>query len=313
MNGVMTVGEILVDILTKKIGQRLDKPGELLGPYPSEAPAIFIDQVAKMNVNGTIIAKVGDDGFGKLNIGRLEKDGVDTSNIIVSSEYTTGTAFATYYEDGSRDFIFHFPYSAAGNLIPEEIEEDIFNDYKYLHIMGCSISASPSMRRAVEKAVNLAGEHGLTISFDPNIRKELLKSKDIIDSLHNMLSNSDIILTGKKEIEMMFENKSLDNTISLLKEMDVSIIIIKNGAEGINVYSKDDNFFVPPYQVEEVDPTGAGDCFDGVFIASMAEGINIRRAAQLAAAAGALSVTKKGPMEGTVNKEVIIDFIEDYS
>ena len=48
MYDIITIGEILVEILTEKTGQVFYRPGTLLGPYPSGAPAIFIDQAARM-------------------------------------------------------------------------------------------------------------------------------------------------------------------------------------------------------------------------------------------------------------------------
>ena len=47
-----------------------------------------------------------------------------------------------------------------------------------------------------------------------------------------------------------------------------------------------------------MDPTGAGDCFGGTLISCLVQGIGIERALTLANAAGALAVTKRGPMEG---------------
>lgn len=77
MSKVFTIGEILVEIMASKIGQPFDQPGIWNGPYPSGAPAIFIDQVTRLGVPCSIISCVGNDGFGDINIHRLAADGVD--------------------------------------------------------------------------------------------------------------------------------------------------------------------------------------------------------------------------------------------
>lgn len=77
MSKVFTIGEILVEIMASKIGQPFDQPGIWNGPYPSGAPAIFIDQVTRLGVPCGIISCVGNDGFGDINIHRLAADGVD--------------------------------------------------------------------------------------------------------------------------------------------------------------------------------------------------------------------------------------------
>ena len=83
MSKVFTIGEILVEIMASKIGQPFDQPGIWNGPYPSGAPAIFIDQVTRLGVPCGIISCVGNDGFGDINIHRLAADGVDIRGISV--------------------------------------------------------------------------------------------------------------------------------------------------------------------------------------------------------------------------------------
>jgi sugar/nucleoside kinase (ribokinase family) len=56
---------------------------------------------------------------------------------------------------------------------------------------------------------------------------------------------------------------------------------------------------------EEIDPTGAGDCFDATFVACWLEGMEPRATLRFANAAGALAVRRKGPMEGTSTRAEI--------
>jgi hypothetical protein len=48
MARIMTIGEILVEIMATERGQSFRAPGTLVGPFPSGAPAIFIDQVGRL-------------------------------------------------------------------------------------------------------------------------------------------------------------------------------------------------------------------------------------------------------------------------
>ena len=54
------------------------EPITLLGPFPSGAPAIFIDQAARFGQPAAIISCVGDDDFGRVNLNRLRRDGVES-------------------------------------------------------------------------------------------------------------------------------------------------------------------------------------------------------------------------------------------
>ena len=72
MAEIMTMGEIIVEIMRDGVDQPLDKAGVFRGPYPSGAPAIFIDTVARLGHRAAIVGGVGDDDFGKCLLERLE-------------------------------------------------------------------------------------------------------------------------------------------------------------------------------------------------------------------------------------------------
>ena len=125
---ILTMGEILVEIMAVERGQSFRRPGTLIGPYASGAPAIFIDQVAHLGSRCAMIGCVGDDDFGILNVERLRADGVDVSGIAIIKTATTGSAFVTYREDGERDFIFNIANSASGQLSVGNLREDLLKD-----------------------------------------------------------------------------------------------------------------------------------------------------------------------------------------
>lgn len=69
--------------------------------------------------------------------------------MIQTPDNTTGTAFVTYFSDGERKFIFHFSHAACGELCPADVDEAAIKSARYLHIMGCSITGSPTMGEAI--------------------------------------------------------------------------------------------------------------------------------------------------------------------
>ncbi len=306
MPDIITVGEILVEVMTQKIGQSFLEAGNLAGPFASGAPAICVDQAARMGACCGIISKVGDDDFGRMNINRLKNDGVDVSQIKISSEYTTGTAFVTYFEEGSRHFIYHFKHSAAGHVEPGDICMDYLAGCKYFHVMGCSLSATVSMREAVLLAARKAKEMGAKISFDPNLRPELLENERVRIVFGEMIGMTDILISGKNEILALLGLAGTEETLRALRGEGVLDVILKDGARGVDVITGKKNSHIDAFSTQEVDPTGAGDCFDGAFLACLAEGMGIVEAARIAAAAGALSVSKKGPMEGAHFREDVL-------
>jgi len=302
---VLTIGEILVEMMAKRIDQDFLHPGEFLGPYPSGAPAIFIDQIVRLGLKGGIIGCIGEDDFGEMVYRRLINDGVDGRLIKRTKEYITGIAFVTYFSNGERKFIFHLPYSAGSQIFPEDITDDFVKSIKCLHIMGCSLAISKNVKDTIIKAIDLAYSFGKIISFDPNIRVELGLSPEYLNTLQYIFSKTSIVMSGEKEILTITDSQNMEDAINRLRDFGVKIIVIKKGKKGAEAYYEGKYYRVDPYPVEEVDPTGAGDCFDAGFIASILQGYDINMALKLANIIGALSVTKKGPMEGVVDREVL--------
>lgn len=308
MYDIITIGEILVEVLAKEVGQELCKPGVLLGPYPSGAPAICIDQAGRMGVKAAIIAKVGKDDFGKLNLDRLSEDGVDVSRVIETTDNSTGVAFNTYFPDGERKFLFHFTHAACGELCAADVEPEAICGSRYLHIMGCSITGSPTMGEAIMQAVRLAKDNGVKISFDPNIRPELLKGK-VMDYYTEILNACDVLLTGKSELKILFGEEWEVAVRKLLAQKD-RVVVVKDGSRGTRFYNRREAFSVATYPATEVDPTGAGDCFDATFLSMVCRGADYRTAVHYANAAGAHAVGKAGPMEGNTFKADLDRFLE---
>jgi fructokinase len=87
------------------------------------------------------------------------------------------------------------------------------------------------------------------------------------------------------------------------------MVLVKRGAAGCVYYGAEGRIEVPAFPVDEVDPTGAGDCFGGTFVACLTLGVPVRRALHLANAAGALAVGRKGPMEGNSTMAEIEAFL----
>jgi fructokinase len=66
-----------------------------VGPFPSGAPAIFADCLARLGEHVFFVGAVGDDDFGTSIVERLQRDGVDTSGVKRLKDFTTGVAFLT--------------------------------------------------------------------------------------------------------------------------------------------------------------------------------------------------------------------------
>jgi len=301
MKEVITLGEILVEIMAKKTNQLFTEAGEFLGPYPSGAPAIFINQIAKMKVPAAIIGSVGRDDFGKVCLNRLTENGVNTHLININNELPTGTAFVTYQDDGGRDFIFNIRHSAAATFELTDAAKDRLTNCAVLHVMGSSIF-SHTVIQMMREAISIVKAHGGKISFDPNVRKELLNDSTLFAFFEEVLASTDIFLPSGEELFALTKQPTLNEAITQALSVGVSEIVLKKGADGCDFYSLNEHFSILPFSVDEIDATGAGDTFSATYIACRVLGYTPKRSLRFANASGAMAVSRWGPMEGAASE-----------
>jgi sugar/nucleoside kinase (ribokinase family) len=297
MKKIVTIGEILVEIMATERGNGFTQPTSLVGPFPSGAPAIFIDQAAKFGQPAGMIGCVGNDDFGRVNIERLERDGVDVSAIAVDPEVATGSAFVRYREDGARDFVFNIKYSASGRLGIDGAAARLLEGSDHLHVMGTSLF-SPQVVEAVLQAITLIKRRGGTVSFDPNVRPEMLNLPGLRPALESIFKQCDLFLPSGSELFLFTRSKDEKAAIAEILASGVKVVVVKNGAAGASCHDRTGVISQPAFKVEEIDPTGAGDCFGATFVSCWLRGMPPVDALRYAAASGARAVEKQGPMEG---------------
>ncbi|MBU1314496.1 MAG: sugar kinase [Alphaproteobacteria bacterium] len=297
MSKILTIGEILVEIVATRRGNGFREAVPLIGPFPSGAPAIFIDQVGKLGQKCAIISRVGDDDFGWVNIDRLTQDGVDVSGIDVVPHGTTGSAFVRYREDGGRAFVFNIRHSACGQIDLSDKTLALIDTCTHMHVMGTALYA-PSVITSILTAVERIKAAGGTVSFDPNLRLEILDSPGMREALQTVLSMTDLFMPSGEELFLFAEAKTEKDAVDELLARNIKAIVVKRGDKGASYYDKDTQIDLDSYRVEEVDPTGAGDCFGAAFVTFWLQGMNPADVLRYANAAGARAVTRAGPMEG---------------
>jgi tagatose kinase len=299
---VLTVGEILVEIVATTKGDGFREPQPLIGPFPSGAPAIFIDQVGRLGTPAAIVSRVGDDDFGRLNVVRLAADGVDVSGIEVAEGEATGSAFVRYRSDGSRTFVYNIAHSATGRLMLTADAEALMDTCDHMHVMGTALSA-PGLAGVAREGITRIRARGGTLSFDPNLRPEILGTPGLRDALNEVLAQTDLFLPSGEEMYLFTEADDEAGAVKELLDRGVGEIVLKRGSRGASHFDRDGRTDVAPISADEVDPTGAGDCFGGAFVSFWLAGASPETALRYANAAGANAVTKVGPMEGAATRD----------
>ncbi|MDX7950799.1 sugar kinase [Lichenihabitans sp. Uapishka_5] len=310
MKRIVAIGEILVEIMAAEPGEGFREPLALTGPFPSGAPAIFADQAARFGQPAAMIGCVGDDDFGRVNLDRLSRDGVDISGIRIDPEAATGSAFVRYRADGSRAFVFNITHSASGRIVFDSAARAVLEQSHHLHVMGTALFA-PAIVEVVLEAASLIKGRGGTISFDPNLRLEMLNLSGLRAACEALFRRCDLFLPSGTELTLFTDTEDEDAAIAEILAHGVSAVVHKKGVMGASYYDATTRLTQPGFAVDEVDPTGAGDSFGATFVSCWLRGMPPGTCLAYAAASGALAVTKLGPMEGASTEAEIKDFLAD--
>ena len=305
MGGVCigSAGELLVEFVCTEKDARHLQAAPYVGPFPSGAPGIFIDQAARvaagLGCRAVFAGAVGDDAFGRVILQRLVQDGVDPALIRVIAGVPTGTAHVSYNSDGSRDFVFNMAHSAAAHLPSGgEIEAGFLAaGITVLHISG-SMLGNAAMRAAAVDLCQRLHAKGVAISIDPNIRTELITDKGYLQAVRGIMALASYVLPSDADADLLFPGQPFDDWSARLLSARARVVVLKRGDQGCIGRDAGGSHALPAHAVTVVDPTGAGDCFCATLVTLLAVGQPLALALARANAAGALAVTRLGPMEG---------------
>ena len=298
---IASIGELLVEFVCATKNGRNRTVAAYQGPFPSGAPGIFIDQAALIGGHAIFVGAVGGDAFGKVMLDHLERRGVALDLIRTIPDRPTGSAFVSYNDDGSRDFVFNIAHSAAPLFLDEATILKRLGDahLDIMHISGSSLP-NPRMAKAILTICDALHADGVRISFDPNVRKELAYEAGYLSSVRKLMAISTYFLPSEEDAAVLFPNRGFDDYAAELLSRACEYVVLKRGAEGCRGLTRSgEHGDLPALEVTVLDPTGAGDCFCATFVAlAGSKSHSFVEALRRANVAGALATTKVGPMEG---------------
>ena len=261
MIDVVALGELLIDFATISS----DPEGyPTMAAHPGGAPANFLAALTKFGAKTALLGKVGNDTFGKLLIGTLQKAGIETRGLVVTEDVFTTLAFVTFDETGDREFAFSRKPGADTCLSFEELDLSLIDQAKVFHFGTLSLTDEPA-RSATYKAVAYAKAAGKLITYDPNLRKPLWK--DLEEAKKQLiwgLSQADVVKISDEEVEFLFGLGVEEGAAYILENFGVKLVFVTCGADGCLFKNAKAQGHVPSLKgIQVIDTTGAGDIFGG--------------------------------------------------
>lgn len=313
MIDVVALGELLIDFATIST----DKDGyPTMAANPGGAPANFLAALTRYGCKTALIGKVGDDMFGKMLLGTLQKAGIETRGILVDPNLFTTLAFVAFDEAGDRSFSFARKPGADIGLSCVEVDFDLIDSARVFHFGTLSLTDEP-VRSATQKAIAYAKSKGKLITYDPNLRKPLWNDlteckKHLLWGLHQ----ADVVKISDEEVEFLLDCAPEEGANILLEEFGVSLAMVTMGANGCYLANGTASIRLPCPSVNAIDTTGAGDIFGGSAISRLLElgkaphaltAQDLRYIGSFAATAASLSTERSGGIPSILPKAEVLE------
>lgn len=285
---LLALGEPLMEFAEVRRGtERLYLPG-FGGDVSNTAIA-----AARQGAKSAIFTALGRDVFGQDFLELWDREGIDRSSVILREEGRTGVYFITYGEDGHI-----FSYARAGSAASLIGVDDLplvqIASARVLHASGISQAISESCADAVFAAIRHAKANGTAVSYDTNLRLKLWPLDRARAVIHATAALTDILLPGLDDTRRLTGLDRPEEICRFYLGLGCRVVALTMGADGTMVATGERLDVVPACRVEAVDATGAGDAFDGAFLAEWILHGDPFRAAAYANAAAALSTMGPG-------------------
>jgi len=274
----------------------------VLQRHPGGSAANFAVAMARLGISAGLISKVGSDETGEFLRDGLRREDVDASHL-KQENGTTGTVLVIVEKSGQRTMLSFRGVNVR--LLPEEISREYVAGSRLLHVSGYSLVRAPQCDAALT-AMKYAKEANVRISLDPSPLVHLAERKVLAETLEFV----DVLLPNEAEAKYLSRKANIRNAGRTLLEKGASIVAMKLGAKGCLVMSEHEVFRVPPFNVETIDTTGAGDAFNAGFSAGYLKGWNLKRSADFANAAAALKTMKGGARNGLPRMDELEAFMQ---
>lgn len=265
--------------------------------------------LARLGHNVGWFSKLGEDEFGRYIQNTIRGEGVDSSRIKFTNEGNTGLLFKERYSGKNPKVYYYRKDSAASKMSVEDIDVEYIKKAKILHITGITPSLSQSSKEVVFKAIQIAKENGITVSFDPNIRLKLWTIEEAKLVLLEIAKMVDIILPGVDEGELLLGTSNEKEIAEKFLKLGCKLVAVKLGAKGCYVSNKNESVYVEGFEVVPEDTVGAGDGFAAGFLSGVLKKLPLKECGEYANGVGAMATLVKGDSEGYPYYDHLMEFI----
>jgi fructokinase len=297
---ILCVGEVLVDFIGHQTGVLINNTRDY-HRYIGGSPTNVAMNAARLGLNATLVATVGNDGFGDYIFERLSNVGVDTTHIKSLEHQSTSVIFVSR-SDGTPDFI---PYREADSyLYEEQISTETLSKTKIFHTTCFALSKNPAQELILKKAEE-AFRLGCKLSIDLNYAKKLWHSQaEALEVIKTYCKFNPLIKISEDDMQRLFEKELPHEEIfEFFHNQGVEIVCLTLGSKGVKLSQKGHEMIeMPAIKIDEVvDTTGAGDAFWSGFLFAYIKKKNVTECLDVALKLAALKLQNVGRLPDNIN------------
>jgi fructokinase/2-dehydro-3-deoxygluconokinase len=247
--------------------------------------------LARLGLPVSFAGVIGSDRYGRWIAEDFGRERVDTSGLVVRADAFTPTVMIIVGADGERHAVLWPPDGWAHTLLrPDDIPDALIAGASWLHTTGMCLRATP-VREAMLHAMRAARAAGVPVSLDLNLRLELWGwGDDVRRTAERAVELADVVLgNAREEIAPLAGCDDLEAAARALGG-GRRAVVARLGAEGALAVTPGELVYVGGFPIEVVNTVGAGDAFNGGFIAARLEGRPVRDALRWGNAVAALKI-----------------------
>ncbi len=302
---ILVVGSINMDLVVRS--PHMPAPGEtVLGEgfvtSPGGKGANQAVAAARLGARCRFLGRVGDDEFGRALLAGLQAENIDCTDVIKTEDAPTGVAMIIVDSKGENSIV--VASGANHRLTPD----DVFGRGAAFGEADAVLLQLELPLPTVRAAIDLSKRYRCKVILDPAPAPGRLPAA---------LCEVDVISPNVTEAELLTGTKTgeerADKNIALdLIARGASAAVLKLAGRGSMVVTADGQMArIPAYEVDIVDTTAAGDAFTAALAVSVSRGEDLRTAARLANAAGALACTRLGAQSAMPTADEVRILMED--
>lgn len=253
--------------LSVKIMNDLEKIGYQLVAGGSAANTL--NGTASLGLKSGFIGKIGKDELG--NFFRNDQLNNGVTPLLYTSDTSTGRALVIVSTDAERTFADNM--GAALEFVPENLMEEDFDGYDYLHVEGYLAQNKALLERVFE----IAKSKEMIVSIDMASYNVVDENRDFFDFI---LKNYVDILFANEEEARSFTGENPEEAAKKFADY-CEIAVVKTGSKGSIVRKGTEIYRIPSIEAKVIDCTGAGDMYAAGFLYGLASNYPLIKCGEL--------------------------------